>query len=1028
MSLRKQSMSFVKRFFQTYLEDRDFEAALAMLSHEISWFGPDKHDVCYDYQRALSLLSTESNASRCNYVISDYWSHAIIVDTGSCHVMGTMRVSETTDNAIPDTMDCRFSMLCRLEDGKLRLLHCHYSVANPTQLGVGCDNKSLAEHYNSRLEAALVERTRLLKEKSESIKALISNITGGVVMSEVDAPYSITYFNKGFCELTGYDADDIATLLHNSMPELVAPEYRDYTVKSFTSQVDAYNRFELEYPILCRDGERRWVLEKGTIVSHLDGSRQAQSILTDITSHKRLENDLRQQNQALTQGKRQLFEANISCNTVIVTDPRLATDITMPQFESYSDLASYLTAMLVHPDNRENVELFFSAQRAADAMSHGEIQRSIQFQLVGSNGISRWTQADITSVLDALSGDLKLRCYLQDINDDKLRLDSIENKQKLYELMIAQSSVVYEISLSRDTAISGHENWAQLYGIESTPVYSEMISALAHKSVHPDDASDFLRVMRLQSALSAFADGRRDLYCEFRRARAGGEYQWVSCTMLMFTHDDSGEVRALCYVQDIHETKLQQLELLYNAEHDQLTGLLNKAKVAQAVDSYLLGEGKNGKHAFFIFDLDHFKAINDSLGHAFGDVVLSRISAKAAELFREYDLLGRVGGDEFVVFMKNISNVHIVESKARELGERLHDVYNRNGVPFPVSVSVGVALYPMHGLDYHELYTHSDIALYTAKESGRNRSMIYNSALVSAPERTTQPDNDELVEPHAFERNISEFIFRILYDTPNKKSAIESVLELIGKQYGVSRAYIYEEDANGQSICNTFEWCAEGVASQLAQQQSLDYRQLGEYPLNFNEAGIYYLPNLDNATAQELRVFEPQGIVSVLQFAIMRSENHYGFVGFDFCNSNTNLAKSDIAVLKTVSNMLGVFLTEMRALDTSEKMQRVAFSVIDALDSYAYVIDPTNYRLRLINRKTLTVSPTTIVGDYCYRSFMNRDTPCDSCPMSLLGNEADEHATVDVVNSYLGKHTRATATWLDWTDGSRSCLMHCVEL
>ncbi|MEG0109280.1 MAG: GGDEF domain-containing protein, partial [Lachnospiraceae bacterium] len=171
--------------------------------------------------------------------------------------------------------------------------------------------------------------------------------------------------------------------------------------------------------------------------------------------------------------------------------------------------------------------------------------------------------------------------------------------------------------------------------------------------------------------------------------------------------------------QEIHHKNFQSV--LYQAQHDQMTGFYNKQVTAEKINELLVSDtGKYSSHVFFIIDLDYFKQVNDCFGHPFGDEVLTKTAKKIRALFRNEDILGRIGGDEFIVLMKNVLDKKIAYLKAKEICESVAEHYMQNEVEHKVTVSVGIALYDCHGHNFEELYHHSDIALYQAKEQGRN--------------------------------------------------------------------------------------------------------------------------------------------------------------------------------------------------------------------------------------------------------------------------------------------------------------------
>ncbi len=134
--------------------------------------------------------------------------------------------------------------------------------------------------------------------------------------------------------------------------------------------------------------------------------------------------------------------------------------------------------------------------------------------------------------------------------------------------------------------------------------------------------------------------------------------------------------------------------------------------------------------AFYIIDMDNFKAVNDNLGHAIGDKVLVDVANKLTLLFNEYDFIGRLGGDEFAVMLvipENMSNYssRLIELKAKSLCENLKETYSDDRADVTVSASIGIAIYEKDGRSFSELYRHADLALYQSKNNGKNQFTFY---------------------------------------------------------------------------------------------------------------------------------------------------------------------------------------------------------------------------------------------------------------------------------------------------------------
>jgi diguanylate cyclase (GGDEF)-like protein/PAS domain S-box-containing protein len=180
------------------------------------------------------------------------------------------------------------------------------------------------------------------------------------------------------------------------------------------------------------------------------------------------------------------------------------------------------------------------------------------------------------------------------------------------------------------------------------------------------------------------------------------------------------------------ETKLleKQQQLDHLAHHDHLTGLPNRLYLAASLPG-LIEEAKNsGKVMAVLFlDLDRFKHINDSRGHDTGDKLLKTVAQRVRATVRAHDLVVRMGGDEFVVILRDIADVATVSDTASRITEALGAPMVVDGRTLVTTVSIGVSLYPRDGLDVGELLRHSDTAMYQAKDKGRNNFQLFSPAM-----------------------------------------------------------------------------------------------------------------------------------------------------------------------------------------------------------------------------------------------------------------------------------------------------------
>jgi diguanylate cyclase (GGDEF)-like protein len=155
-------------------------------------------------------------------------------------------------------------------------------------------------------------------------------------------------------------------------------------------------------------------------------------------------------------------------------------------------------------------------------------------------------------------------------------------------------------------------------------------------------------------------------------------------------------------------------------QYDPLTKLFNQIATKNLVESILV-RNPIDRHMMFIIDIDNFKQANDQYGHLFGNSVLVEIAKTLRQVFRQEDLIGRIGGDEFLVFLNHLHNEDEAVRLAQQLTHRLHQAVIQPHQDYTISLSIGFSTYPDNGTSYEELFTAADFALYRSKRRGKDR-------------------------------------------------------------------------------------------------------------------------------------------------------------------------------------------------------------------------------------------------------------------------------------------------------------------
>ncbi|BCN30318.1 sensor domain-containing diguanylate cyclase [Anaeromicropila herbilytica] len=283
-------------------------------------------------------------------------------------------------------------------------------------------------------------------------------------------------------------------------------------------------------------------------------------------------------------------------------------------------------------------------------------------------------------------------------------------KERLETISEQSSDIIFDYNVEQNFFYFSN-NFEQEFGIAPLKTIADI-----REMIFPDHLD------RFNHNIMQLIDDKNRIEFDLRVKNATNDYSWYILSA-SFVSDKEGSNHVLGKMHNINEHKEYFKRLTNLAEIDTLTNLYNKAALIKRINKILEMEGKYSKHAYFFLDLDNFKKVNDTYGHQEGDRLLKIIGARIKEHFKPSDIIGRFGGDEFIIFMKNVSNIEEVKQKANSLCNIIYNESLKSKYSF--SASIGIAIYPNDALNQNMLMKLSDEALYQAKQLGKNRYFIY---------------------------------------------------------------------------------------------------------------------------------------------------------------------------------------------------------------------------------------------------------------------------------------------------------------
>jgi len=237
--------------------------------------------------------------------------------------------------------------------------------------------------------------------------------------------------------------------------------------------------------------------------------------------------------------------------------------------------------------------------------------------------------------------------------------------------------------------------------------------------VHQDDQHKVIRLFNISQS-------RRDTFDIDHRVIVDGEIKWLHSEANVEYNDDGIPVGLFGITHDVTERYKSEERITWLANHDPLTRLPNRNLFNKRIGE-LIGRNREADDitAILLLDLDHFKEVNDSMGHDCGDELLIQVSARLQDCVRERDLVSRLGGDEFAVLLDNISGYEGASTASTKIIDALKEPYIIMGQKVHINSSIGITLCPEDGNDPTQLFKQADLALYKAKDEGRGQFRFF---------------------------------------------------------------------------------------------------------------------------------------------------------------------------------------------------------------------------------------------------------------------------------------------------------------
>lgn len=614
----------------------------------------------------------------------------------------------------------------------------------------------------------------------------------GVFIIELEKPYKVLECDTDFLEMMNYSEDALKRKVHILKNIVLQEDYEDY-VASLEYQLTRSNYTSDRVHLL--NGKERYLhmLIKGQAFTIKDGREVLKCTCLNVST---LETAALVTEQALSD--LEIFSQSVRCGlSKHICDNSLsliwANDYFYTLFgyskEEYKEKFKNDLISLIYPE-----DLSLVVNSITSLLEDHEID--ITFRIRHKIKKFRWVNLIAAIVEGDEQDDFPVANFvINDVTNLKYAEMQAQLEARKYEIIADISEEIpYEYEILTDT-LTYAKKYETIFGRKSIYRHPEQHFVKAGY-VSEDTMSNFLGIFE------AARKGEAIYNTEYKLKNLKGEYEWNYSAFSLIKDEKGQPYRAVGIVRNIHHMKKEQESLLAKAQTDSMTGLLNKATIEAYIGEQLREVQPGSNDVLMVVDIDDFKNVNDTYGHLVGDEVIIDI-AKALMRFAFNDgVVGRIGGDEFVVYMKNILDTTFVCEKAEKVAKILLEKYpGGNGKP-KVTLSIGIAATDI-AMPYSDLMEKADAAVYQAKLNGKNGYVLYNESLERGEYHNERKNNI-----CNFDAVIISNALNMLCENVDVTSCLKQVIHYVGTALCIHRIAIWEYREDRNFLDKTIEWKA----------------------------------------------------------------------------------------------------------------------------------------------------------------------------------------------------------------------------
>lgn len=823
---------------------------------------------------------------------------------------------------------------------------------------------------------------------------------------EAEAPYNILDFDQGLCAMTGYSPRELSKKIC-TLDNLLYVEDFTEVIASMNYQLSISNLISIQHRIVTKSGTVLTVLCNGQAFSLNDGRDVLQCVFTDITN---LEN-------AASETVRAKTDLEIFANTVPsgVSKHLLDNNLSLIWANNFFyDLCGYSEHDYREKFGTSTLQLVLSEDLAvviealADLTEKEESSKILNFRIQCADGSIKWVNAVLARSGFVERGFPVINLVLSDITNLKIaEAKAMLEEQKYLIISDISEELPYEYDIASDT-ITFADKFNHIFEGESV-IEHPSENMLKMGLVSYDTQSAIEELFYLAKAGTEYHS------TEFKLNTKNGGFQWYFSTFSTIYDEEGNALRVVGLLRNIHAQKVEQQKLLIRAETDQMTGLYNKATTESKIQASLRELNGNSYEVLMLVDIDDFKKINDTFGHLKGDDVIIDIAKTLQEYKGDYGIAGRLGGDEFCVFLTNVLDTQLACEKAVLIAERLREVYHDE---CQVTLSIGIAATNQQ-IPYNVLLENADTALYQAKLNGKNRYYLYADDMERG-----KYENDRGESPARSDHDTAflDSLLSTLFASTNTYTSIEQAMALVGKHFDIDKICIWEYGFNKNFVDCTHQWCRKSTDNDMSLRQHTPAAILEELSAMGTD-GITYSSDtslIKTNTASMNPAAE--GIQKLMQCDIRSNGKRIGFICFYSMDKDTTWSAQTLTSFKQIFRLFGESIKSKQASRTMALLRDDTIKAFDLVQNPMIVVDKNSFEVMYFNENAQEYFPKLSLNSKCYACMHQESGPCADCPVHKI-TENNPTVSCTKKSRLIEEPLDVRMTTINWSSDSHSFLI-----